>query len=320
MKKFLKIVGIILLVIIVMIGGAALFISVRGIPHYEAKDPGVTVKGDSAMVANGKRMAEMLCQNCHLSPATGKLTGMNMTDAGTEQFGILHSQNITQDKEYGIGNWTDGQILFLLRTGILRNGRYAPPWMVKLPHMSDYDINSIIAFLHSNDPLVQAAAVPDTQSVPSFLTKFLATVAFKPVPYPTSPIPGPDTTNKVEWGKYIVTGMLDCYPCHSADFKTMNIAEPEKSKGFMGGGNPVGPNREGKMMHSANLTPDKETGIGNWTEEQFSKALRFAQKPDGSPVQYPMVPYPQLTNSEVSAIFAYLQQLPPIKNKVEVPK
>ena len=65
------------------------------------------------------------------------------------------------------------------------------------------------------------------------------------------------------------------------------------------------------------------TGEARFAEElerAVYNQLLGAQKPDGSPVQYPMVPYPQLTNSEVSAIFAYLQQLPPIKNKVEVPK
>lgn len=320
MRKVLKIIGIILGVIVLLLLVAYIVISVRGIPSYEAKDPQVTVHGDSLMVANGRRMADMLCKDCHLNQATGKLTGKNMTDPAVEQFGVLYSQNITQDKDYGIGNWTDGQILWLLRTGILRNGRYAPPWMPKLAHMSDYDVQSIIAFLRSDDPWVQPAAVPDTQSKPSFLSKALATFVFKPLPYPTASIPGPDTTNKVEWGKYIVTGMLDCYPCHSADFKTMNVGEPEKSAGFMGGGNQVGLNTEGKIMKSANLTPDKETGIGSWTEEELVKTLRFGQKPDGHPLQAPMIPYPQLTNSEAKAVYAYLMQIPPIKNKIVNPQ
>lgn len=317
--KILKIAGIILGTIILIVVAFALYISLRGIPHYEAKDPGITVVSDSAKVANGKRLASMLCVDCHYNPATDKFTGRNITDPATEQFGTLYSQNITQDKQYGIGNWTDGQLMWLFRTGILRNGRYAPPYMPKLPHMSDYDVESIIAFLRSNDPWVAPTAVPDTQPKVSFLTKFLTTVAFKPLPYPDKPVPPPDTTNAVELGKYIVTGMLDCYPCHSADFKTMNVENPELSKGFMGGGNLVGVNHEGQNMHSANLTPDKETGIGNWTAEEFVKCIRFGQKPDGTQLSYPMVPLPQLTDREAKAIFAYLQQIPPIKNKVVNP-
>ncbi|MBK9732668.1 MAG: cytochrome c [Chitinophagaceae bacterium] len=317
--RALKIIGIILGMVVIILIAFALYIDFRGIPHYKAEDPGITVPPDSAMQENGKRLASMLCQDCHYSAATDRFTGRNLTDAATAQFGTLYSQNITQDKDYGIGNWTDGQILWLLRTGILRNGRYAPPYMPKLPNMSDYDIKSIIVFLRSNDPWVAPAAVPDTQSTPSFLTKFLSVIAFKPLPYPTSPISGPDTTNAVALGKYIVTGMLDCYPCHSADFKTMNVAEPEKSKGFMGGGNMVGVNLEGQNMQSANLTPDLETGIGKWTEEQFVKCIRYGQKPDGTQLSYPMVPLPQLTDREARSIFAYLMQLPPIKNKVVNP-
>lgn len=317
--KILKIIGIILGFALIVILAFALFIHFRGIPHFEAKDPGITITRDSAMEANGKRLASMLCKDCHYNPATDKFTGRNITDPATEQFGTIYSQNITQDKEYGIGNWTDGQITWLLRTGILRTGRYSPPYMPKLPHMSDYDLNSIIAFLKSQDPWVTAEAVPDTQPSPSFLTKFLCFVAFEPLPFPAQPIAGPDTTNPVALGQYIVTGMLDCYPCHSADFKTMNVANPELSKGFMGGGNLVGINADGKNMRSANLTPDKETGIGNWTEEQFVKCLRYGQKPDGTQLSLPMIPLPQLTEREAKAIYAYLMQLPPITNKVTNP-
>ena len=65
---------------------------------------------------------------------------------------------------------------------------------------------------------------------------------------------------------------------------------------------------------SANLTMDRETGLGNWTEEEFIMALRFGRKPDGSTVQPPMTPAPIITDEEASAIWAYLQTVPVIKN------
>ncbi len=319
MKKILKYLGILILIVVIGIGAFALYINIKGIPKYKPADPGVTVQSDSAKIANGKRLADMLCLQCHRNPSTNQFTGRKMSDPGLTQFGVIYSANITQDKQYGIGSYTDGQILYLLRTGVKPNGYYAPPWMPKLPHMSDYDIQSVLAFLHSSDHWVAAANIPDTPSAPSFLAKFLCNMVFKPLPYPDQPIPNPDTTNQVAWGKYIVTGMLDCYPCRSADFKTINLGEPEKSAGFMGGGNQVGDNLDGQHMHSSNLTPDKETGIGAWREEDFVRALRFGQKPDGKPIRYPMVPYPQLSVSEAKAIYAYLQTIPAIKNKVENP-
>src|SRR6478672_9085483 len=137
--------------------------------------------------------------------------------------------------------------------------------MVKLPNLSDEDLFSIIAFLRSDDPLVYAADVdPPGTTTPSFLTKFLSHVAFKPLPYPSQPIQAPAATDKIARGRYLVAG-LDCFPCHSADFKTMNVLAPEKSPGYMGGGNLVNDLR-GKPIYSANLTSDVETGIGKWSE------------------------------------------------------
>jgi hypothetical protein len=314
MKLLLRIIGFLVLLVIVGALGFFLFIEIRGIPKFEAKVPDVKIKPDSAMVANGGRLAKMLCKECHYNPATGKLSGAFMPDAAS--FGKIWSRNITQDKENGIGDWSDGQIMYLLRTGIKRDGNYAPPYMVKLVHMSDYDVKSIISWLHSNDPLVQPASNPDTTSQPNFLAKFLCFVAFKPVPYPTEEIKGPDTTNMVEYGKYVVNGKIECWACHSKSFSAMNIEQPTLTEGYMGGGNPI-PDIHGNTVISANLTPDLETGIGNWTEEQFIKAVKFGIRPDGSTNRYPMTPFTLMTDYEAKCILAYLKTLKPIKNKIE---
>ena len=62
-----------------------------------------------------------------------------------KQFGVIYSKNITKDPEHGIGKWTDGELLYLLRTGIKPDGRFLPV-MAKLQKMSDEDIQSIVAF------------------------------------------------------------------------------------------------------------------------------------------------------------------------------
>ncbi len=313
MKKLLKYVLILLGVVLSLgiIGFA--YIEIRGIPSYEVKKLDYKVEITPERVEHGKKIALMLCANCHMNSETGVLTGHQMLDAPKE-FGPIYSQNITQDKTYGIGTWTDGEILYLLRTGIKRDGQYAPPWMAKLPNMADEDIASIIAFLRSDDPMVAAASVPDQPCEPSFLAKFLSNVAFKPFPMPDHKIEMPDTNNAVEFGKYMVYN-FDCYTCHSADFKTNDYLNPEKSVGFLGGGNkPL--NKEGKQMVTPNLTPDEETGIGSWSEEKFVKALKTGIV-DGAPsLRYPMVPFVQLTDNEAKAIYAYLRTVPPLKNKI----
>lgn len=237
-----------------------------------------------------------------------------MYDAPPE-FGEIYSPNITQDKKHGIGEWTDAELLYLLRTGIKRDGKYAPPYMAKLPTMADEDINALIAFLRSDDPLVAANSTPDQPSQPSFLTKLLCKVAWKPFPMPTSPIELPDTTNTLALGKYLAHN-LDCFSCHSADFKTNDFMNPEMSEGYFGGGNKT-LNLEGQIILTSNLTPDSETGIGQWDEAAFIKAVKFGLKEGEHPLQYPMVPYAMLSNTEVSAIYQYLKTIPAIVNKVE---
>ena len=237
-----------------------------------------------------------------------------MLDAPPE-FGEVYSQNITQDKEHGIGNWTDGELIYLFRTGIKKNGQYSPPYMAKLPNMADEDLNAIIAFLKSNNPMIIADATPDTPVKPSLLTKILCRVAFKPFPMPKEEISMPDTNNSVALGKYLATN-LDCFSCHSSDFKTNDFLNPEMSKGYYAGGNkPL--DEKGRVMLTANLTPDKETGIGSWSKVDFINALKYGQKKDEKALTYPMTPYIHLTDKEAGAIFDYLQTIPAIHNKVE---
>ena len=314
MKKLLKIVGITLLCIVLILYAIFLIINFRGIPVYETQAVNHTVISTPKSVQRGKKLATMLCAGCHMSSETGKLTGKLMLD-GPPEFGEIYSLNITQDKTYGIGNWTDGELIYLLRTGIRKNGAYAPPYMAKLPNMADEDVDAIVSFLRSDDPIVSADPTPDQESKPSFLTKFLCTVAFKPFPMPDQVIAMPDTTNKVELGKYLALN-LDCFSCHSADFKTVDYLMPENSKGYFGGGNKL-LNMKGDVMITPNLTPDNETGIGAWTEGQFVKAVRFGIVDGQEALRYPMMPYTQLTQKEAAAIFTYLQSIPPISNKVE---
>jgi mono/diheme cytochrome c family protein len=183
--------------------------------------------------------------------------------------------------------------------------------MVKLPHASDEDIASIIAFLRSDDPMVQPAAVPSRDSEVTFLTKFLCYVAFKPFPYPKAPISPPDPSDRVAYGRYLADGLLDCYSCHSADFKTNDYFNPEKSAGFYGGGNLM-LDANGLKISTANITPDPATGIGSWTEEQFLRALKAGFRPDNTPIVYPMQAYVELTDAEARAIHAYLRTVAPL--------
>jgi hypothetical protein len=248
-----------------------------------------------------------------MNDKTQKLTGRRMGEL--PQFGTVYSRNITNDPVHGIGKMTDGQVYYLLRTGVRPDGRFLPI-MAKLQKMSDEDLHSIIAFLRSDNQLVQADPTPDVDSKYSFLAKLLTNMKLvKPMPFHHS-VPEPDTTDKVKWGEYVSLYRVECYTCHSRDFTTDDFINPEKSKGFFGGGNKFAM-PDGSTMHSLNITMDDETGIGRWTEDQFVKAVKTGIVPSGPALRPPMKPFVYLSDGEVRAIYAYLKTIPKIKNKVD---
>lgn len=311
MKRILRFLGWAALALALVLVAGALFVQLSGIPHYPTRKIELKVEVTPERVERGRRTVSMLCAGCHQDPTTRLLSGKRMLDAPAE-FGVVYSKNITQHPTKGIGAWTDGEIAFLLRTGIGRDGRYNPPYMPKLGQMADDDLLDLIAFLRSDDPMVRAADVDDRECEPSFLTKLLCRVAFKPFPYPERAISLPDQSDEVALGRYLVTGKLDCYTCHSADFKTVDYFQPEKSEGYMGGGIAM-PDLDGRIVYTANLTTDAETGIGRWTKDQFRRTLKVGLRPDNTPIRYPMLPFPELEDREADAIFAYLHTVPALR-------
>ena len=103
-------------------------------------------------------------------------------------------------------------------------------------------------------------------------------------------------------GKALVVA-ADCANCHTAD----------PAKPFAGGkriDTPFG------GIYSPNLTPDRDTGLGAWSDEDFYRALRYGVAPDGSRY-YPAFPYPnftKLTRDDILAIRAYFATLTPLRN------
>lgn len=317
MKKMLKILGYTLATLLLVLLTVAAVIHFKGVPTYDYAPPEhiaqLKVELDSARIERGAKIASILCAECHTGSG-GKMTGRPVVDLPA-MFGNIVTLNITHDKEKGIGNWTDGELYYFLRTGIRKDGSWAPPFMPKYPLMADEDVQSIIAWLRSDDPRLEADSHEYAANQYNLLVKILSRTAFTAPPLPGAPIALPDTTDKIALGKYLSDAAFSCFVCHSESMTTFDLLVPERSKGFYGGGNPM-QTPDGKIVNSANLTMDKETGLGNWTSAQFVDAVRFCKKPTGGSLSIPMMPHTALTDAEVEAIWAYLQTVPVIKNPV----
>jgi mono/diheme cytochrome c family protein len=317
MRKLLRFIGIALLLLLVAAGGLAAYVAITGIPKYPPGKIERRVEITPEKVDRGRKIAHLTCVSCHQNPTTLKLTGKKIVDAPRE-FGAIVSKNITKDPVHGIGAWTDGELIYFLRTGIHRTGQYVPPYMPKFPLLSDDDLESVVAFLRSDDPLMAPETeAPPGATRPSFLTKALSHTVFKPLPYPKDRITMPPPSDRVAYGFYL-SSSLGCFACHSADFKTMNELEPEKSKGYFGGGNEM-LDQSGETVATANITFDEETGIGRWSEEDFDRAVRTGVRPDRSVLYFPMVPMPELTREDTAALYAYLATVPKLVHAVPRP-
>ena len=119
----------------------------------------------------------------------------------------------------------------------------------------------------------------------------------------------------VERGKYLVT-ISGCTDCHTPGHF---LGAPDMTRYL--GGSEVGFETPAGVFYGPNLTPDKATGLGGWTDAQILAALRAGTRPDGrmlSPVM-PWHAFAALTRQDADAIVAFLRSVPPVSNKVPGP-
>lgn len=126
--------------------------------------------------------------------------------------------------------------------------------------------------------------------------------------YPIYPTPDYSKGNRklIERGEYLAKAG-DCIACHT---NTKNKGKPYA--GGLGIKTPFG------TFYAPNITPDKETGIGNWSNKDFTRAMQHGKAPDGSnyfPV-FPYVDFSKVTKEDLLAIKEYLFSIPPIHNKI----
>jgi len=118
----------------------------------------------------------------------------------------------------------------------------------------------------------------------------------------------------VKRGDYLVNGILTCGNCHTPKGPTGDIMD----KAFSGG---LDFDEPPFKVTATNITPDKETGLGAWSDADIKKLLRSGIRPNGTPVAVVMPTgfYEIMTENDLNAVVAYLRTLKPIKNKVPDP-
>lgn len=316
MPRFVKGVGISVLVLLVL-GVIGVSATVGWRPFWGPKTRPLTdqkFEPTRERLKRGTYVAEHLaaCTDCHTPFETTPGSSENMLlKKGSGQIfpipnfpGTLVASNITPDPETGVGQWTDDELARAIREGVDREGHTLFPMMPYSHYrgMSDEDLASVVVYLRS----LPAVRNPLPETVVNFPVKYLVRNAPEPV---TGEV-HPDMSTEVSRGQYLVL-VASCSDCHTP----IKRGRPAHNLEFAGG--QVFDEPTGKVA-VANITPDPATGIGNYTEETFVKALRTGHV--GTRQLNPLMPwqfYSALTDEDLQAMYAYLKTVPAVSHHVD---
>ncbi len=282
--------------------------------------PGIEVEGTAAQVERGRYLANhvSLCIDCHSErdwskfsgPITGGTLGMggDVFDESMGLPGTLYAKNITPAN---LGDWTDGEIYRVITTGVDKEGEPIFPLMPyrQYRYMDPDDVKAIIAYLRTLEPI--------DHEVPESEVNFPVNLIIRTVPQAPEPTERPSIDDIIEYGKYMTT-IAGCSSCHTPEVEGTRVEEL-----FMAGGFEF--HMPGGTVRSANITPHKKNGIGNWSEKQFVSRFKQYDVPNDSLADTPregfnsVMPwkmYSGMTEQDIKAIYAYLMSLEPNSHRV----
>jgi mono/diheme cytochrome c family protein len=316
LKKILKWGGGSLLAIIIILIG---FVNLSHPKHFEAPYPNISATTDSSLIARGRYLAygPAHCATCH-SP----MDKLEAVEAGLEEPlvggwslsippGTFSAPNLTPDPETGIGNYTDGELARALRYMVKKDGTMLAPFMA-FQDLSDEDLVAIISFLRSQ-PAVKNEVPSTSYAFPGKMVVALGMM--KPVgPSGTPPVAVP-VDSSIAYGAYVAKSVANCIGCHTE----RDMLTGAMIGGAFGGGMVMEsePHIPGRSFVTPNLTPHPTDGhMANWTEEAFVRRMQAGRIHKGSPM--PWGANSKMTETELKAIWRYLQTLDPVAGKVEM--
>lgn len=290
MKKLLKWSGIALGSLALVVAATvavlvAISISREGTKYDVRVDP-IPIPNDAESLAEGERLyVSRGCAECHAEDGTGRV----VFDAPPARVTGTNLTVVTQ-------GWSVEDHVRAIRNGVRPDGS---PVLFMPSHelygMSDAELGRIIAYYthlprrETDHPPSEVRLLGRVLHAAGLFPLYPAEIIDHDAPRPRAPEPA----ETVEYGEYLAVG---CRACHGENFS----------------GGPI-PGAPPELGVPSNLTPHP-TGLGDWTREQFFTAMRTGVLPDGRQMdddQMPWRNFARMTDVELGALWAYLQQLPP---------
>ncbi len=318
MKKFFL---ILISVIVLAVVGIITYVS-TALPNV-GEPENITIDVTPQMLERGKYLAETVsgCIDCHSKRDFSKWAGPIKSESkggGGELFsedmglpGNIYSKNLTP---FALGDWTDGEIYRAITSGVSKDGHALFPIMPYHSYgkVEKKDIFAIIAYLRTLEP--------NKNTPPKTELNIPMNLIVNTIPQKAEHSLKDNYDDKVKHGEYLTT-IAACADCHTP----MEKGEYIEGMKFAGGMEFKFPN--GDINRTANLTPDKKTGIGNFSEEQFvSKFKSYADSNyvirdlDAGEVNtmMPWLVYRNMKEDDLKAIYSYLMTLKPVKNEIKL--
>jgi mono/diheme cytochrome c family protein len=247
----------------------------------------VAARTDSASIARGEYLFQAItCSLCHGEDAGGAIYSQNRlvaTMAGT---------NLTSGRG-GVGaQRSDIDYVRAIRRGVRHDGTS----LIVMPsevftHFADSDLGAILGYLRQLPPVdreVPASGFGPMGRALLAAGKMNILVAPKTPPYEAPADPPP--TGTIEYGHYLAD-VAGCHGCHGYGLSGGRVAGPPG------------------LPPASNLTP---TGMGQWTEADFIRAMREGKRPDGSTLDVfmPWTVFRKMTDADLQALWLYLRSVP----------
>lgn len=292
MKRLLKwtgrILGVLLLIIVVAVGVVYAISGSRINKSYDVAVETIPIPDDAAAIAHGEHIAQTRgCTDCHGADMAG---GILLDDPA---LATIYVSNLTSGQGGSGADYSDEDYLLALRHGVGQDGKAL--WIMpshESYYLNDSDTGALIAYLKTLSPIDREHG--ENRAGPLARVMFLAgALPLLPVELIDHAAPrpaAPEIGITAEYGAYLG---VSCAGCHGAELA----------------GGPVPGAPPGTV--APNLTASGE--LQNWTEEEFTQLLRTGITPTGREMGswMPIGSTMHFTDEEISALWLYLQEMPP---------
>ena len=319
-KKLLKL-FLVLAVLAVLVLAGVITYAVTFLPNVPLEE--VKIDYTHERIKRGEYLVKTVaqCLDCHSERDWSRFSGPikpGTEGGGGECFdqssgfpGSYTANNLTP---HHLKDWSDAELFRAITAGVSRDGRPLFPIMPypNYGRMDREDIYSIIAFIRSLPPI-------EKETLPA-QSDFPMSIIIHAIPSAPEFTKRPAKSDKVAYGGYLVNAGV-CIECHTPAKSGQIVPELAFS-----GGRYIDTDKASVL--TTNITPDNETGIGAWSEQDFIARFKAFDKSSGlykedavkdgdfnSPM--PWQAYAGMSEEDLAAIYAYLMSIKPIKNQVK---